>query len=1091
MSALDDLFGAFDGEEVSSNDNGGKESEEKKSESSGVASSTANDAAKDTVMEDTDETKKDSPGKSTASLFTSVMSKGFSSSHATDDAKAKHAHEPKKPVEDKSGLLKKGEISTGTSHDKSVRSYSAYPKNASSLKGKQNVPPDEKPARTYPFELDPFQKQAIEYIKRNESVLVAAHTSAGKTVMAEYAIAKSLKAGQRVVYTSPIKALSNQKFRDLQEEFGDVGLMTGDITINPSATALVMTTEILRSMLYRGSELMREVAWVIYDEVHYLRDSERGVVWEESIVLLPHFVRFVFLSATIPNASQFADWIAAIHHQPCHVVYTNYRPTPLQHFVFPEGGDGLHLVVDERGKFRESNFQRAMATLQSTDVTTAAVDAVAASGNGRKRKRGSSNGKKAGGQFADLKRIVSLIMSRNLSPVIVFSFSKKDCERYALALNKEDFTDDVEKDLVTQVYTNAIGSLSEDDRKLPQVEALLPLLKRGIGIHHGGLLPILKEVTEILFSESLVKVLFATETFSIGINMPAKTVVFTNTRKWDGKDFRYVTTGEYTQMSGRAGRRGKDLKGIVIQMVDEKMEPTACKDMLYGQTETLNSSYKISYNMLLNLMRVEDVDPEYMLRASFYQFQREQDAPALVLRAEELEKEASQVSVGEPEEAQLALEFHQMDQQLLVTRKKIKGIVHKPQYIWKFLQQPGRILEVVIDGESFGWGALVSFQNNPGADTGKESDPSFTLRVLLMCARQSAEEEGDEKENESETRYRPGRIGTDDNKIIEMREFMIGHVNVEKISAVRIIMPQEVATSAGRKKVELSLRELQKRFPNNTIPLLDPVKDMGVTDAALQTLLNRAQALCDRLSEHKLATDFSESKREELLTACETKMDLEEQANVLREEARACQVIDMKDDLKKMKRVLKRLGHVDVNGVIQTKGRCACEINTSNELVVVEMIFTGVFNDLSPEQIATLLSCMIFDERAKEDDGSSGLKPFLLKPFQKLREVAKTIALAQSACGIETDADEFVQAFNPGMMEAVYAWTKGAKFGEVQKLTGSFEGTTIRTLRRLEELIRQIASATKAIGNFELMAKFEKAGEMIKRDIVFCNSLYL
>lgn len=354
------------------------------------------------------------------------------------------------------------------------------------------------------------------------------------------------KCQQRVVYTSPIKALSNQKFRDLQEEFGDVGLMTGDITINPTATALVMTTEILRSMLYRGSELMREVAWVIYDEVHYLRDSERGVVWEESIILLPHRVRFVFLSATIPNASQFADWIASIHHQPCHVVYTNYRPTPLQHYIFPQGGEGLHLVVDERGKFRESNFQKAMATLQSGNADAAGAEAIISSGGGggKKRKRSMGGKKGGGGQFADLHRIVKLIMDRNLNPVIVFSFSKKDCEKYALALNKEDFTDDVEKDLITQVYNNAIESLGEDDRKLPQVEALLPLLKRGIGIHHGGLLPILKEVTEILFSESLVKALFATETFSIGINMPAKTVVFTNTRKWDGKDFRFVTTGE-------------------------------------------------------------------------------------------------------------------------------------------------------------------------------------------------------------------------------------------------------------------------------------------------------------------------------------------------------------------------------------------------------------------------------------------------------------------------------------------------------------------------------------------------------------------
>lgn len=319
--------------------------------------------------------------------------------------------------------------------------------------------------------------------------------------------------------------MSNQKYRDLQEEFSDVGLMTGDITINPTATCLVMTTEILRSMLYRGSEVMREVAWVIYDEVHYMRDKERGVVWEESIILLPHKVRFVFLSATIPNASQFVNWIAKIHRQKCHVVYTNYRPVPLQHYIFPVGGDGLHLVVDEKGKFREGNFQKAMGTLKSSDMDTAMGEALSGSGNGKAKKRKRGGGGK-NGQSTDLHSIIKLIMDRNLNPVIIFSFSKKDCERYALELRSEDYSDEVEKDLISQVYTNAIEGLSEDDQKLPQVEALLPLLKRGIGIHHGGLLPILKEIVEILFSEGLIKCLFATETFAIGINMPAKTVSF-------------------------------------------------------------------------------------------------------------------------------------------------------------------------------------------------------------------------------------------------------------------------------------------------------------------------------------------------------------------------------------------------------------------------------------------------------------------------------------------------------------------------------------------------------------------------------------
>ena len=444
------------------------------------------------------------------------------------------------------------------------------------------------PAKTYPFTLDPFQSQSILCIENDQSVLVSAHTSAGKTVVAEYAIALSLKNKQRVIYTTPIKALSNQKYREFNEEFSDVGLMTGDVTINPSASCLIMTTEILRSMLYRGSEIMREVGWVIFDEIHYMRDKERGVVWEETIILLPDNVHYVFLSATIPNARQFAEWIAHLHHQPCHVVYTDFRfvdfslhvfvyfllidffvfrPTPLQHYVFPAGGDGIHLVVDEKGQFREDNFTTAMSVLQNGGD--------AAKGDQKGRKGGMKDGSNA---F----KIVKMIMERNFAPVIVFSFSKKECEAYALQMAKLDFNTNEEKKLVDEVFNNAMMVLSPEDRLLPQVENVLPLLKRGIGIHHGGLLPILKETIEILFGEGLIKALFATETFAMGLNMPARTVLFTGAQKFDGKDFRFVSSGEYIQMSGRAGRRGLDDKGIVILMVDEKIPPATGREILKG-----------------------------------------------------------------------------------------------------------------------------------------------------------------------------------------------------------------------------------------------------------------------------------------------------------------------------------------------------------------------------------------------------------------------------------------------------------------------------------------------------------------------------
>lgn len=733
---------------------------------------------------------------------------------------------------------------------------------------------------------------------------------------------------------------------------------------------------------------------------------------------------------------QFVNWIAKIHHQPCHVVYTNYRPTPLQHYVFASGGDGLHLVVDEKGKFRENNFQKAMAALQGgKDMEAAIADSIANSGNGKSNKRKRSIGGKSGN--TDLHRIVKLVMERNLNPVIVFSFSKKDCEKYALELNREDYTDDIEKDLISQVYTNAIQSLGEDDRKLPQVEALLPLLKKGIGIHHGGLLPILKEIVEILFSEGLIKALFATETFAIGINMPAKTVVFTNTRKWDGKDFRWVTSGEYIQMSGRAGRRGKDDRGIVIQMMDEKMEPAVCKGILYGDPDPLNSSYRISYNMLLNLMRVEDVDPEYLLRASFYQFQQECDAPALEIKADALHSQAHSIVIGDgsKEVEDQVGEYYQLNQQLLLSERKMLKITRKPEYVVPFLQTPGRMLKCYIEGESFGWGVLVSYKQKTGigsaGDAGKlaslSSAPQLTIDVLLSCVDRHFDKNIENEDVKSEDVSNNGLLwrgtfrncrsikeGVDGEDIVSNRVFTITLEDIEELSAIRLFIPNDVHPEAARKNVEKSVKEVKRRFPEG-IPLLDCVKDLGIKSDDFNKLRDRVEILKERLSNHPLCTEVSLDEREKLILSYGKKLDLIEQAKVMRNEARSCQGMVMKDELKKMKRVLRQLGHVDANGVIQTKGRTACEINTANELIVVELMFCGVFNDLSVEQCMALLSCLVFDERISDENPLEGLKSYLTNPFYKLQDCARIVAKAIISCKIELDEEEFVNSLNPGL----------------------------------------------------------------------------
>jgi ATP-dependent RNA helicase DOB1 len=514
--------------------------------------------------------------------------------------------------------------------------------------------------------------------------------------------------------------------------------------------------------------------------------------------------------------------------------------------------------------------------------------------------------------------------------------------------------------------------------------------------------------------------------------MPAKTVVFTNTRKWDGKDFRWVTSGEYIQMSGRAGRRGKDDRGIVIQMLDERMEPAVCKDILYGAPDPLNSSYRISYNMLLNLMRVEDVDPEYLLRASFHQFQREQAAPGLIAQAEDLETDAGHIHIGTPEVTALVSQYFMMDQQLVLTQRKITKFLQKPEYVLKFLQ-PGRLINVTIDDDPFGWGVLVSYKRKQGRGSGGDAGrlaslsggSDYTLDIILACVDRNHDDDVTQGKGANVEKASVSCKGTtrtcrpvgadDDKKIISWRIFTIGLEDIEKLSAIKLVLPQDCTTLEARSRVGLLLNTAMSRFIDG-LQLLDPVADLGISDDEFQTLLKRAETLTERLATHKLATDHNETDRRMLVHAYRKRFEKLEHAKLLREEARGCQTISMKDDLKKMKRVMKKLGHVDAMGVIQTKGRTACEVNTADELVVVELIFAGVFNDLSVEQSAALLSCLTFDERNKDDgDPASGLKSFLSTPFYKLQEIARSVAKVKISCGIELNEDEYVEKFNPGM----------------------------------------------------------------------------
>lgn len=908
--------------------------------------------------------------------------------------------------------------------------------------------PNYEPAKEYAFKLDSFQERSILCIENEQSVLVSAHTSAGKTVVAEYAIATSLKKGQRVIYTTPIKALSNQKYREFEDKFKDVGLITGDVTNNPTASCLIMTTEILRQMLFRGNEIMREVGWVIFDEIHYMRDKERGVVWEETIILLPDNVHYVFLSATIPNARQFAEWISYIHHQTCHVVYTDYRPVPLEHHIY--AGGLIYKVVDSENKFNQDKFETAMSSLRPSEPQRK-------DGQEFKRRRFLDD-KEA--SASNLEKVIKAAKGKNFVPIIVFSFSKKECEVHAARIRQELFNDEEDQAKVEIIFNQAIEVLNNDDRGLPQVKNTLALLKNGVGVHHGGLLPIIKEITEILFGEGLIKVLFATETFAMGLNMPAKTVIFSSVRKFDGKDFRFISSGEFIQMSGRAGRRGLDERGIVILMLDEKIPSDVGRSLLQGQPDPLNSAFHLTYNMVLNLIRVEGVDPDYMLQQSFYNYQNLAKVPQLEEEIAKLQTSYSDIVIEDEAKVRNHVQFCEKLHEL---RREYLNIYQ--QHIEPYLNEGRPIKLVSNDYEDLGWGMCLGHQKTKK----KKRDEEFTeiaISALVVADKEIFDKNG---------LVVPAR---DDEGVPTLGKFAL--FNVTDLSSFRIRLQDDLTTREAKEAVMKTLNSI-KRKSNNTFQPMDPVEDLGIKTDEFQSLVKKIFNYEERLKSLGVMNEASLSKYQK-------KQEITKEIDNRKIELRNAKYSIQMTELKNMKRVLRRLGYCSEQHVIDIKGRVACEITSGDELLLTEMLFNGAFAELTPHQINSLLSCFVFDEKTEQP---AKLTAELQQPLTMMQDLAKRIATVSKEASLDLDEQEYIDKFKPSLMDIVYLWSKGASFSEVCKQTDAYEGSIIRCMRRLEELLRQMCQASRVIGNTELENKFSEAIAFIKRDIVFAGSLYI
>jgi ATP-dependent RNA helicase HelY len=468
------------------------------------------------------------------------------------------------------------------------------------------------------FDLDEFQLAACSSIERGNSVLVAAPTGAGKTIVAEFAIFLAMQdSHDKVFYTAPMKALSNQKFQELVAEYGadEVGLLTGDTNINSTARIVVMTTEVLRNMLYADSNLLKNLSHVIMDEVHYLADRFRGAVWEEVIIHLPQSVRMVSLSATVSNAEEFGDWLQAVRGD-TDVIVSEERPVPLEQHVLVR--TRLLDLFDSSGLAATNRVNPELA--QMANYGGRNLSAKQTHDVGRYHSRG---GRQDNARM-DRADMVALLDSRNLLPAIFFIFSRVGCDAAVRQVLRAGvrLTQKTERDEIRAIVEERCRTLRDEDLAVLGYWEWLEGLERGVAAHHAGMLPAFKEVVEELFRLKLVKLVFATETLALGINMPARTVVLEKLEKFNGEARVPITPGEYTQLTGRAGRRGIDVEGhSVIQWVDG-LDPQAVASLASRRTYPLNSSFTPTYNMAVNLIEQFGRDrTREILESSFAQFQ--------------------------------------------------------------------------------------------------------------------------------------------------------------------------------------------------------------------------------------------------------------------------------------------------------------------------------------------------------------------------------------------------------------------------------------------------------------------------------------
>ncbi len=878
-------------------------------------------------------------------------------------------------------------------------------------------------ARDYGFDLDPFQVRACEALESGSGVLVAAPTGSGKTVVGEFAIHLALAKGMKCFYTTPIKALSNQKFNDLVARHGseNVGLLTGDNSINGEAPIVVMTTEVLRNMLYAGSSTLQGLAYVVMDEVHYLADRFRGAVWEEVIIHLPESATVVALSATVSNAEEFGAWLEAVRGDTT-IVVEEHRPVPLWQHVMA-GPRMYDLFADERER------------VVNPELVRLAQDERRRTPSHGDRRRGGA--RRVGGPRTPWRSdVVERLERDGLLPAIYFLFSRAGCDeavRQCLHAGLR-LTDPEERRQIRALALEATLSLPDEDLAALGFEEWLDALERGLAAHHAGMLPAFKEIVEALFQRGLLKAVFATETLALGINMPARSVVLERLVKWNGETHVDLTPGEYTQLTGRAGRRGIDVEGHAVVLWQQGLDPQVLAGLASTRTYPLKSSFQPSYNMAVNLVaRLGRHAAREVLETSFAQFQADRAVVGLATEMRRVEEglagyeDAMQCHLGDfAEYAGIREELSLLEKD--ANRSAAAERREAAERSWNALQQ----------GDVF-W-----------IPTGRRAGPA----VVLDSARMRADRE----------QGRPLVLTADG----QVRRVSAADATSPVESFARMRIPRGFVSRDARARRDLAarLRDLVDSTPHEQRKRkVTPREDDRIADLRRQLRAHPCHGCSDREAHARWAERAHRTRRQvqDLARRVEGRTN-----SIARRFDRVCEVLS----------ILGYLTSADDDAEVTPQGRMLMGLYTESDLLTAQALLDGDWQELTPADLAAVCAALVYESRSGDEDAAAPL------PSRVIREAVGALTATWSSLhALEQDHGlDITRRPDPGLVDAVHRWARGATLLQVLTNADITAGDFVRWTRQVIDLLGQLSTSMDP--GQPLAARAREAADLLNRGVV-------